>query len=154
MVVFHLRDSSPTIRLALLSYGKRLCGSLAQLVEQRLEEPCVPSSSLGGATILHRSIYYGIMEDVECCFRRELDYRVAVSSVKRRHAQELIPSMPEWKSVPPLAGCALSGRSHHYLDNFCASGETGIHAALRWLCLRAWRFKSSLAHHQGLARFI
>ena len=25
-------------------------GSLAQLVEQRLEEPCVPSSSLGGAT--------------------------------------------------------------------------------------------------------
>lgn len=26
-------------------------GSLAQLVEQRLEEPCVPSSSLGGATI-------------------------------------------------------------------------------------------------------
>ena len=27
-------------------------GSLAQLVEQRLEEPCVPSSSLGGATIL------------------------------------------------------------------------------------------------------
>ena len=26
------------------------CGSLAQLVEQRLEEPCVPSSSLGGAT--------------------------------------------------------------------------------------------------------
>jgi hypothetical protein len=27
------------------------CGSLAQLVEQRPEEPCVPSSSLGGATI-------------------------------------------------------------------------------------------------------
>ncbi len=26
-------------------------GSLAQLVEQRPEEPCVPSSSLGGATI-------------------------------------------------------------------------------------------------------
>ena len=26
------------------------CGSLAQLVEQRPEEPCVPSSSLGGAT--------------------------------------------------------------------------------------------------------
>ncbi|MDN5274831.1 MAG: hypothetical protein JWP06_732 [Candidatus Saccharibacteria bacterium] len=25
-------------------------GSLAQLVEQGLEEPCVPSSSLGGAT--------------------------------------------------------------------------------------------------------
>ena|GEM_PF-3795946 len=25
-------------------------GSLAQLVEQRPEEPCVPSSSLGGAT--------------------------------------------------------------------------------------------------------
>ena len=29
-------------------------GSLAQLVEQRLEEPCVPSSSLGGATSLDR----------------------------------------------------------------------------------------------------
>jgi hypothetical protein len=28
-------------------------GSLAQLVEQRLEEPCVPSSSLGGATKLN-----------------------------------------------------------------------------------------------------
>ena len=27
-----------------------LRGSLAQLVEQRPEEPCVPSSSLGGAT--------------------------------------------------------------------------------------------------------
>ena len=26
-------------------------GALAQLVEQRPEEPCVPSSSLGGATI-------------------------------------------------------------------------------------------------------
>ena len=26
------------------------CGALAQLVEQRPEEPCVPSSSLGGAT--------------------------------------------------------------------------------------------------------
>jgi hypothetical protein len=30
------------------------CGSLAQLVEQRPEEPCVPSSSLGGATKLLR----------------------------------------------------------------------------------------------------
>ena len=29
----------------------RCRGSLAQLVEQRPEEPCVPSSSLGGATI-------------------------------------------------------------------------------------------------------
>ena len=29
---------------------KNMCGSLAQLVEQRPEEPCVPSSSLGGAT--------------------------------------------------------------------------------------------------------
>ncbi len=30
----------------------KVCGSLAQLVEQRPEEPCVPSSSLGGATKL------------------------------------------------------------------------------------------------------
>ena len=29
------------------------CGSLAQLVEQRPEEPCVPSSSLGGATTMN-----------------------------------------------------------------------------------------------------
>lgn len=28
----------------------------------------------------------------------------------------------------------------------CASGEIGIHAPLRWVCLRVWRFKSSLAH--------
>jgi ribosomal protein S18 acetylase RimI-like enzyme len=27
------------------------------------------------------------------------------------------------------------------------SGEIGIHAALRWLCRKAWRFKSSLTHH-------
>jgi ABC-type transport system involved in multi-copper enzyme maturation permease subunit len=26
------------------------------------------------------------------------------------------------------------------------SGEIGIHAALRWLCRKAWRFKSSLTH--------
>ena len=31
-------------------HPKQLRGSLAQLVEQRPEEPCVPSSSLGGAT--------------------------------------------------------------------------------------------------------
>ena len=31
-------------------YHTDLCGSLAQLVEQRPEEPRVPSSSLGGAT--------------------------------------------------------------------------------------------------------
>ncbi len=30
-------------------------GSLAQLVEQRLEEPCVPGSSPGGATKENRS---------------------------------------------------------------------------------------------------
>ena len=30
-----------------------MCGSLAQLVEQRPEEPCVPSSSLGGATKMY-----------------------------------------------------------------------------------------------------
>lgn len=33
-----------------------MCGSLAQLVEQRPEEPCVPSSSLGGATKLYEDI--------------------------------------------------------------------------------------------------
>ena len=32
-----------------------MCGSLAQLVEQRPEEPCVPSSSLGGATKINAS---------------------------------------------------------------------------------------------------
>jgi hypothetical protein len=32
------------------------CGSLAQLVEQRPEEPCVPSSSLGGATKIIQQI--------------------------------------------------------------------------------------------------
>jgi hypothetical protein len=31
-------------------------GSLAQLVEQRIEAPCVPSSSLGGATILLKKV--------------------------------------------------------------------------------------------------
>ena len=36
------------------SLSAHQCGSLAQLVEQRLEEPCVPSSSLGGATSLNR----------------------------------------------------------------------------------------------------
>ena len=34
----------------LVQYKQQVCGSLAQLVEQRPEEPCVPSSSLGGAT--------------------------------------------------------------------------------------------------------
>lgn len=33
-----------------LTYTNNHRGSLAQLVEQRPEEPCVPSSSLGGAT--------------------------------------------------------------------------------------------------------
>jgi hypothetical protein len=32
-------------------------GSLAQLVEQRPEEPCVPSSSLGGATKVKPSVF-------------------------------------------------------------------------------------------------
>ena len=32
-----------------------VAGSLAQLVEQRPEEPCVPSSSLGGATKIYRA---------------------------------------------------------------------------------------------------
>lgn len=41
--------------MLLLTLFIRICwldkrGSLAQLVEQRPEEPCVPSSSLGGAT--------------------------------------------------------------------------------------------------------
>ena len=45
--------SSPAGHKALLtiSYQYHVYrGSLAQLVEQRPEEPCVPSSSLGGAT--------------------------------------------------------------------------------------------------------
>ncbi len=29
---------------------KKICGALAQSVEQRTENPCVPSSILGGAT--------------------------------------------------------------------------------------------------------
>lgn len=33
-----------------MNYNIPANGSLAQLVEQRPEEPCVPSSSLGGAT--------------------------------------------------------------------------------------------------------
>lgn len=38
-------------KLRKIDYNNRVkCGSLAQLVEQRPEEPCVPSSSLGGAT--------------------------------------------------------------------------------------------------------
>ena len=36
-------------------------GSLAQLVEQRPEEPRVPSSSLGGATIKTPSITLGFL---------------------------------------------------------------------------------------------
>ena len=35
-------------------------GSLAQLVEQGPEEPCVPSSSLGGATNKNTSARWGI----------------------------------------------------------------------------------------------
>ena len=34
-------------------------GSLAQLVEQRPEEPCVPSSSLGGATNFFDKFRFG-----------------------------------------------------------------------------------------------
>ena len=33
-----------------ITYNNRTCGSLAQLVEQRLEEPCVLGSSPRGAT--------------------------------------------------------------------------------------------------------
>ena len=36
-------------------------GSLAQLVEQRPEEPCVPSSSLGGATKIISSSKDGVI---------------------------------------------------------------------------------------------
>ena len=35
-------------------------GALAQLVEQRPEEPCVPSSSLGGATSKSTSAKVGV----------------------------------------------------------------------------------------------
>ncbi len=44
------------------------CGSLAQLVEQRPEEPCVPSSSLGGATTKYLG-FAGIF----CLDRIEID---------------------------------------------------------------------------------
>jgi hypothetical protein len=44
-------DYNTFVLCYLLSYG-----SLAQLVEQRLEEPCVPSSSLGGATKIIQQI--------------------------------------------------------------------------------------------------
>ena len=37
-----------------------MCGSLAQLVEQRPEEPCVPSSSLGGATTYNYAPSFGV----------------------------------------------------------------------------------------------
>jgi hypothetical protein len=37
-----------------------LRGSLAQLVEQRPEEPCVPSSSLGGATNIFVRMLFNI----------------------------------------------------------------------------------------------
>ena len=39
---------------------KPIPGSLAQLVEQRPEEPCVPSSSLGGATRYFRLANAGL----------------------------------------------------------------------------------------------
>ncbi len=38
-----------------------LPGSLAQLVEQRPEEPCVPSSSLGGATKEITPLHCGVI---------------------------------------------------------------------------------------------
>ncbi len=48
--------------LYLLGYnnGVLQVGSLAQLVEQRPEEPCVPSSSLGGATKKKSDISIGL----------------------------------------------------------------------------------------------
>jgi hypothetical protein len=43
-------------------------GSLAQLVEQRLEEPCVPGSSPGGAT---KKIYAGVAQPLERFLAKE-----------------------------------------------------------------------------------
>ena len=60
-------------------------GSLAQLVEQRPEEPCVPSSSLGGATIRHRSTFRSSYDGSMCLISDvELDCCEAASSVKRK----------------------------------------------------------------------
>jgi hypothetical protein len=45
-------------------------------------------------------------------------------------------------------------QTHHYTLT-SASGEIGRHAALRGLCRKVWRFKSSLAHQNkeiGLGR--
>ena len=50
MIAFPCRKNGDKVKLPLLLIQYR--GSLAQLVEQRPEEPCVPSSSLGGATKL------------------------------------------------------------------------------------------------------
>gem|GEM_PF-3164790 len=50
IATFKIYHKLPKISL-LVTIIKPFYGSLAQLVEQRPEEPCVPSSSLGGATI-------------------------------------------------------------------------------------------------------
>lgn len=49
-------------------------GALAQLVEQRPEEPCVPSSSLGGATIGKYKQKEG--EEPSFCIKDEYSWRV------------------------------------------------------------------------------
>ena len=78
-------------------HHKVLCGSLAQLVEQRLEEPCVPSSSLGGATKENTPALVGVFSLAGLCPGRELGFGVAASSVERSHAQKLVSSMAERK---------------------------------------------------------
>ena len=55
------------------------CGSLAQLVEQRPEEPCVPSSSLGGATKVIAPSTDGAITLAGLCPGLELEVRTAKS---------------------------------------------------------------------------
>ena len=65
-----------------------MCGSLAQLVEQRPEEPCVPSSSLGGATKKNFSAElrcFSWLVEPGSNWMRERER--TTSSVERRRAQ-------------------------------------------------------------------
>src|SRR3989344_1474182 len=49
----------------------------------------------------------------------------------------------------PERVCEAEVRVPHHPPHLfiSASGGIGRHAALRWLCRKAWRFKSSLSHH-------
>ena len=49
-IIVEQRPGRPALTAQHKLYEYQQFGSLAQLVEQRPEEPCVPSSSLGGAT--------------------------------------------------------------------------------------------------------